>query len=164
MCISARYSSFCMAPDMQPAYISAVPFSFSGSSPISTTSDMLKWPPGFSTLNISFSTLFLLGTRFSTQLLTTTSATLAVTGIFSMSPYLNSTLLKPSFSAFSLALFIIASVKSMPITLPVSPVAARATKQSLPAPLPRSITVLPGSICANCVGKPQPKPRSASAL
>ena len=59
---------------------------------------------------------------------------------------------------------IIAPVMSMPITFPASPVSALAMKQSLPAPDPRSITTSPSLIFANCVGSPQPNPRSASGL
>ncbi len=62
------------------------------------------------------------------------------------------------------AFSIMVSVKSTPITLPVSPVTDRATKASLPAPEPKSITISPDFIFANSVGKPQPSPRSASAV
>ena len=153
-----------MAPATHPAYISAACFNSAGICPCRTISEILKCPPGFKTRYTSFNTLYLLGTRFNTQLLTITSATLAVTGICSISPKRNSTLLYPNFSALDLAFSIIFSVKSIPITLPDSPVNALATKQSLPAPLPRSITVSPFFILANSVGKPQPKPRSASGL
>ena len=57
-----------------------------------------------------------------------------------MSPKRNSTLLKPNLSALFLAFSIISGVKSIPTTFPVSPVSARATKQSFPAPLPKSTT------------------------
>ena len=152
-----------MAPATQPAYISASFCRFSGKSPIKTTSLILKCPPGFNTRNISLNTFFLLGTRFSTQLLTITSAIPAPTGICSISPCLNSTLLKPRASAFILARSIMAGVKSIPITFPVSPVSCRAIKQSFPAPLPKSITTSPFLMRANSVGSPQPSPKSAAA-
>ena len=151
-----------MAPDTQPAYISAASLSLSGNSPLITTSETQRCPPGFSTLTISEKAFTLSGTRFSTQLLMTTSTESASTGIFSMSPRRNSTLWKWSLSAFILALEIIASVISTPITVPDSPTRALATKQSLPAPEPRSRTASPFLICANSVGIPQPSPRSAS--
>ncbi len=81
-----------------------------------------------------------------------------------MSPSRNSTLLKPLASAFILAFSIILGVKSMPITLPESPTSCLAMKQSFPAPLPKSTTTSPFLILANCVGNPQPNPKSASAL
>lgn len=52
---------------------------------------------------------------------------------------------------------------STPITLPSFPHKALATKQSLPAPDPRSTTISPFFIYANSVGIPQPNPKSASA-
>ena len=104
------------------------------------------------------------GTKFKTQLLITTSIELPPIGNFSISPFLNSTLLKLSLSEFILAFSIITSVISTPITFPFSPVKARATKQSLPAPEPKSNTISPSFICANSVGIPHPKPKSASAL
>ena len=138
-----------MAPATQPAYISASSCRALGNSPFSTISEMLKCPPGFKTRYISLKTPFLLGTRFSTQLLTITSAMFPPIGISSISPCRNSTFVKPLFSAFSLALASMEGVKSIPITLPVSPVSWRATKQSFPAPLPRSITVSPFLMRAN---------------
>jgi len=53
---------------------------------------------------------------------------------------------------------------SKPITLPVGPVNSLATKQSFPAPEPKSKTTLPSVINANSVGMPHPNPKSASAL
>ncbi len=50
----------------------------------------------------------------------------------------------------------------MPITSPVSPTSALAIKQSLPAPEPKSKTVLPSLMPAYSVGSPQPTPQSAS--
>ena len=52
----------------------------------------------------------------------------------------------------------------MPITFPISPVSCLAMNASLPAPLPKSITTSPCFILANCVGNPQPNPKSASGL
>jgi len=43
-----------MAPATQPAYISAASRKALGSLPFSTTSEMLKCPPGFNTLKMSF--------------------------------------------------------------------------------------------------------------
>ena len=125
---------------------------------------MLKWPSAFNTLNVSLNAFVLSGTKFNTQLLTTTSIESPPIGICSMSPFLNSTLLKPSLSALILALFTISSVKSSPKTFPVSPVNSLAIKQSFPAPDPKSKTMSPSFICANSVGIPHPKLKSASSL
>ena len=64
---------------------------------------MLKWPPGLSMRFISLNAFFLFGTRFNTQLETTTSALLEVIGISSMSPLRKVTLVYPSlFEGFGL--------------------------------------------------------------
>ena len=50
------------------------------------------------------------------------------------------------------------------LLIPYTRIPGLAIKQSLPAPLPRSTTTSPFFISANSVGRPQPSPRSASAL
>jgi len=51
------------------------------------------------------------------------------------------------------------SVKSMPITLPLSLTNLDAKKTSIPAPEPRSRTVSPSFSSAKLTGAPQPSPR-----
>ena len=151
-----------MALAIQPAYIAALSVNSFGKIPCNTTSETQKCPPGFRTRRISLKMRSFLGRRFRTQLLTTTSAVSFRTGMFSMSPSLNSTLSQPRFAALARALASICGEKSIPMTLPSAPVSARAMKQSFPAPDPRSMTVSPGLIRAYRVGSPHPTPRSAS--
>ena len=78
-----------------------------------------------------------------------------------MSPSRNSTFGTFTFALFSFAFCIITSVISTPITFPVDPTYFDAMKQSIPAPDPRSSTVIPSFRSANAAGVPHPKPRSA---
>ena len=78
-----------------------------------------------------------------------------------MSPLRNSTLASPAFPALARAFSSIASVMSTPITRPAGPTLRAASKQSKPAPLPRSSTVSPGSSPATACGLPHDSPRFA---
>ena len=124
-------------------------------------SDTASRPPGLSTRWISRNARSLSGTRFSTQLLITTSTESSSTGRASISPLRNSTLPRPDFSALARAFSSMASVISTPITRPAGPTLRAARKQSKPAPLPRSSTVSPGCIAATACGLPQDRPRFA---
>ena len=86
----------------------------------------------------------------------TTSTELSSKGILlSMSPFLNSTFVKPLSIEAYMALFNISSVKSIPITLPVWFILFEARKTSIPAPEPKSTTVSPTFKSAKLRGAPQ---------
>ena len=75
---------------------------------------MATRPPGFSTRNASASTRSLSGERLTTQLLMITSTEPSGSGISSISPLRNSTLVTPALRWFSRASSSISSVMSRP--------------------------------------------------
>ena len=155
-----RYSSSRIAPETHPVYDRTSSLTISGSSLERTISEIMALPPGLSTRNISENTLLLLGARLITQLLITTSMVLSATGIVSMSPSRNSTLVMPSFFALSSAFSIMAGVISMPTTRPAGPTFFAAIIMSRPAPLPRSRTISPDCRLARATGFPHPAKES----
>src|SRR6516225_6438794 len=74
---------------------------FSGTSPLTTTSDTANRPPGLSTRKASLSTRSLSPERLITQFEMMTSTALSGRGMFSISPFRNSTLVNPLFRLFS---------------------------------------------------------------
>jgi hypothetical protein len=86
----------------------------------------------------------LVGHRLMTPLEITTSAQPSSTGRCSMTPWRNSTLPRPSWSASRRLRSSISRVMSTPITRPAGPTHTAARKESMPAPEPRSTTRSPG--------------------
>src|SRR5215469_11373928 len=87
----SRYSVWSSAPAMQPTHSRMLSRTFGLMSPRVTTSETAKRPPGFSTRNASCSTRPLSAERLMTQLEMMTSTELSGSGMFSISPFRNST-------------------------------------------------------------------------
>ena len=117
-----------------------------------------RWmrPPGDKTRKDSRKTASLSGDRQTTQLDMTTSTFASGSGIFSISPLTNSTLVMPRLAWFLRARFSMSSVMSRPVTWPSGPTCWDARKQSIPPPEPRSSTLSPAFRPARAVGLPQP--------
>src|SRR6476469_2553561 len=148
---------------MQPTQSSMLRRMSAGTSPRTTTSDTAKRPPGFSTRNASRSTASLSLDRLMTQFEMMTSTELAGSGMDSIVPLRNSTLVAPAFFWFSRASASISSVMSRPYALPVGPTRFADSNTSIPPPDPRSSTVWPGFNAASAVGLPQPSEASTAA-
>src|SRR5918996_1568990 len=120
---------------------------------------ILPLPSLFKTRRISLNVFTLSVAKLITQLLIATSTELSLTGILSsISPFRNSTLVKPFSLAAEVAFCNISSVKSMPITLPLSFTSLDARNASIPAPEPKSTTISPAFKLAKLIGAPQPRP------
>src|SRR6266853_1920119 len=91
----SRYSYSSSAPAMQPTHNSMLLRISGGTSPRTTTSEIANRPPGLSTRNASRNTLSLSPERLITQFEMITSTELSGSGIFSISPFRNSTLVTP---------------------------------------------------------------------
>ena len=152
----SRYSNSSRAPAIQPTHSSMLLRISAGTSPRTTTSEIAKRPPGFSTRNASRSTRSLSPERLITQFEIITSTELSGSGIFSMVPCRNSTFVAPAFFWFSRASASISSVISNPYALPVGPTRFADSSTSIPPPEPRSSTVSPACSSASAVGFPQP--------
>jgi hypothetical protein len=98
-----------------------------------------------------------------TQLEMITSTEPSGSGIDSIDPFRNSTLVAPAFCWFSRASASMSSVMSRPYTFPVGPTRRADSSTSMPPPEPRSSTVWPGSSAASAVGLPHPS-ETATAL
>ena len=133
-----------------------------GISPRVTTSETASLPCGFRTRKASRSTASLSGDRLMTQLEMITSTELSGSGMASMVPLRNSTLVAPAFRPFSRARASISSVMSRPYTLPVGPTRLAERSTSMPPPEPRSSTVCPASSAASAVGLPHPSDASTA--
>ncbi len=149
------------APATQPQTSARSAASSGVSSRRLITSEIASLPPGLRTRIASRNTCALSGTRLITQFDRMTSAVLSAIGRCSSSPRRNSTFPAPTPAAFSRALLSISCVMSTPMTPPSGPTCLAASRQSNPAPLPRSTTVSPGRIAAIACGLPQPRPRLA---
>ena len=160
-CSQSSIAAGAAAPATQPHSSALSDASSAGSGLIFTTSEIASRPPGFSTRNASRNTCALSGTRLITQLEMITSPVPSAIGKCSISPRRNSTLPAPTRAALSRALFSISCVMSTPITRPSGPTCRAASRQSKPAPLPRSISTSPGFRAAIACGLPQPRPRLA---
>ncbi len=114
-------------------------------------------PPGLRTRKVSANTAGLSVERLITQLEITTSMVLAGSGIASMVPLRNSTLVAPAFSALARARASISSVMSSPYAFPVGPTRRAESRTSMPPPEPRSNTLSPSRSSATAVGLPQPR-------
>src|SRR5437763_741708 len=88
---------------MQPTQSSMLRRTSAGTSPRTTTSETAKRPPGFSTRKASRRTASLSLDRLMTQFEMTTSTALSGSGMFSIVPLRNSTLVAPAFFWFSRA-------------------------------------------------------------
>src|SRR5450755_4016227 len=110
----AKYSVFDSAPAMQPTYEPLLARSEADKSSSATTSETPTRPPGTNTRNISASTAGLSIDRFTTQLLITTSTEPSGSGMSSMVPLMNSTLVRAVFAALARANSSISSVISTP--------------------------------------------------
>src|SRR5437762_3716772 len=152
----SEYSVSCSAPAMQPTHNSTLRRTSAGTSPRTTTSDTANRPPGFSTRNASRSTASLSLDRLMTQFEMMTSTELSGSGMASMVPSRNSTLVAPAFRWFSRASASISPVMSSPYTFPVGPTRFAESSTSMPPPDPRSSTVCPGSSARRAVGLPHP--------
>ena len=120
-------------------------------------------PPGRSTRAISRKTAGLSAARLTTQLLITTSIDSAGSGMASMWPLRNSTLVAPASAAFRCASASISSVMSRPNARPVGPTRFADRRTSMPPPEPRSRTRSPGRRSATAVGLPQPSDARTAA-
>src|SRR5919204_4307319 len=159
----SRYSCSSSAPGTQPIQSSTLRRIAAGTSPRTTTSDTANRPPGLSTRNASASTRSLSPERLMTQLEMMTSTLSLGSGMCSISPLRNSTLLMPAFLWFSRASASISSVMSSPYALPVGPTRLADSNTSMPPPEPRSSTVSPARRSARAVGLPQPSDASVAA-
>src|SRR6476661_3457308 len=148
---------------MQPTHNSKLFWISSGTSPCTTTSETASRPPGLSTRKASLSTRSLSAERLMTQLEMITSTESAGSGISSISPRRNSTLVTPDFFWFSRASASMSSVMSRPYALPVGPTRRAESSTSIPPPEPRSRTVSPGLSSASAVGLPQPSEASTAS-
>ncbi len=133
---------------MQAAHSEASQVTPSGSCLALTMSAIASRPPGRSAAAAAANTAGLSGERLMTPLEITQSIEPGSTGGSSIWPLRNSTLAMPASAARSVALVSCSAVMSMPITLPASPAASAARKESVPEPLPRSSTTSPGAIAA----------------
>ena len=159
----ARYSFSSRAPAMHPTQSRMLCRMAGAISPRVTTSEMAKRPPGLSTRKASRRTRSLSAERLMTQLEMMTSTELSGSGMFSISPLRNSTLVRPDARLFWLARASISSVISRPYALPVGPTRRAESSTSMPPPEPRSSTTSPAWSWASAVGLPQPsEARSAS--
>src|SRR5580693_8002210 len=131
--------------------------------PRTTTSDTAKRPPGLSTRNASLSTRSLSPERLMTQFEMMTSTELSGSGMLSISPFRNSTLVRPLLRLFSSASDSISSVISSPYAFPVGPTRRAESSTSTPPPEPRSRTVSPALSLASAVGFPQPSEASIAS-
>src|SRR5207302_6944813 len=134
----------------------------SGIAPRTTTSDTAKRPPGLSTRNASPSTRRLSAERLITQFEMTTSTEASGSGMFSISPFKNSTFATPDLRWFSRASASISSVMSRPYAFPVEPTRLAESSTSIPPPEPRSSTISPACSSARAVGLPQPSEASTA--
>src|SRR6266540_3190134 len=150
------YSRSESAPATQPTHSSMLLRIAGGTSPRTTTSETAKRPPGRSTRKASFSTRSLSPDKLITQFEMMTSTELSGSGMCSISPFRNFTLVKPLLRRLSSASASISSVMSRPYALPVGPTRFAESNTSMPPPEPRSSTVSPGFNSASAVGLPQP--------
>src|SRR5437763_5639790 len=134
----------------------------SGISPRTTTSDTAKRPPGLSTRNASWSTRRLSAERLITQFEMITSTEASGGGMFSISPFRNSTFVTPALRWFSRANPSISSVMSRPYAFPVAPTRCADSSTSIPPPDPKSSTISPSCSSARAVGLPQPSDASTA--
>src|ERR1035437_601771 len=151
------------APATQPIQSSTLRRMFSGTAPRTTTSEIANRPPGLSTRNASRITRRLSPERFTTQFEMITSTELSGSGMFSISPFRNSTLVAPALRLFSFASASISSVISRPYALPVGPTRLAESRTSMPPPEPRSSTTSPSLSAASMVGLPQPSDASSAS-
>src|SRR5688572_11446497 len=133
-------------------------------SPRMTTPDTANRPLGLSTRNASAIARSLSAERLMTQLEMTTSTELSGSGMFSISPFRNSTFVTPARRPFSRASASISSVMSSPNTFPVGPTRRADSSTSMPPPDPRSRTVSPSRRSISAVGLPHPSEASTASL
>src|SRR6266849_5242043 len=152
----SRYSFSSSAPATQPTHRSIFWRICASTSPRVTTSETANRPPGLSTRKASRNTRSLSAERLITQFEMMTSTELSGSGICSISPLKNSTLVAPALRLFSFANASISSVISSPYALPVGPTRLAESNTSIPPPEPRSRTTSPGFNLASAVGFPQP--------
>src|ERR1700683_2656050 len=98
-----------------------------------------------------------------TQFEMMTSTELSGRGMFSISPFRNSTFATPACFWFSRASASISSVISRPYAFPVGPTRRAESSTSMPPPEPRSRTVSPALSLASAVGFPQPSEASIAS-
>src|SRR5688500_699094 len=151
------------APATQPTQSSMLRRTASGTSPRTTTSLTANRPPGLSTRNASASTLRLSPDRLITQLEMMTSTLASGSGMCSICPSRNSTLVTPASAALRRASSSMSPVMSRPYALPVGPTRRAESSTSMPPPEPRSSTISPGLSWASAVGLPHPSDASTAA-
>ena len=159
----SRNSVMLRAPAMQPAYEPRSKRSAGDRRSSATMSEMPMRPPGRRTRAISRKTDGLSAARFTTQLLITTSIESAGSGIASMWPLRNSTLVAFASAALRWASASISSVMSSPKARPVGPTRLADNRTSIPPPDPRSRTRSPSRRSATAVGLPQPSDARTAA-
>ena len=144
------------APAMQPTQSNMLLRTSSGTLPRTTTSDTANRPPGFNTRKASRSTRSLSAERLMTQFEMMTSTELSGRGMFSISPFRNSTFSTPA----CLLVFarqrqhLVRHVQS--ICLARRAHAPRREQHVDPASGARSSTISPGFNSISAVGLPQP--------
>ena len=158
-----RYSLTDNAPAIQPAQPPRSARCSRVRASSATTSENPSRPPGVRTRKIEVNTAGLSTDKLITQLEITTSTLPSGSGMSSMFPCRNSTLVTPASAALRRASSTISGTMSSPYALPVGPTRRADSSTSMPPPEPRSSTVSPGRTSATASGLPQPRLASTAA-